>query len=114
MDYDANARIAAAAAEYKGSGITVKGVERKVRDPNRHIRIVKLGIPVCDVYPAGTELWVHPRQVDAHIKLYPGAWIIREITNGRVSRADPHAMTPKGHTRPQDIAPHLTHHPTKS
>lgn len=85
--------------------IDVRGVERRARDPFRTIVVVLMGIPPCDRYPQGTQLWVQPRQVEQHKRLFPGAYVIKELRK-RVRRgAKDLGVTPTGHVQPGDLAP---------
>lgn len=85
-------------ASSRRSDIEVKGVERATRDPYRTVTVVLIGVPPCAAYPDGKKLWVHPRQVLGHLKLYPGAYVIKEKKR-RMMHRKMHSpgVTPKGH-----------------
>lgn len=77
---------------------------RSPRDPNRTIRIVRMRVPPCDRYPRGAELWVNPRQVQQHLRTFPGAFVIDEIVRRPGGRAvHSSGMEPKGHRDPKEF-----------
>ena len=77
--------------EFPASGL-------RVRDPFREIRVVELEVLPCPQYPKGTTLMVHPKQVLAHKKLYPGSRVLREIIRpGGRRRLNPTDVKARGH-----------------
>ena len=103
---DDAASIINAAARRRQGGVEVLGVRRAPRNPHREIVVVELGVPACPQYPAGTNLFVHPRQVDAHKRRYPGAYVKRELrrTSTRAIKFDPLTPQPRGHGhRPEEF-----------
>lgn len=92
--------------------IEVKGSQRgRLRNPFRQIEVVELKVPPCTqacrqthrCYPEGVTLIVHPRQVDAHLKLYPGSYVLRHYRRPIAQPARDSGMVPKGHRDPRDF-----------
>jgi hypothetical protein len=81
-----------------GAKIDVKGVQRPTRPLTRMIRVVVMDVPPCERYPAGAELYVMPRQVEAHKKLFPGARVLKEISKEVLVR--PSGVAPRGAVDP--------------
>lgn len=92
------------AASVEASRVAVKGVERKQRNPFREIRVVELCVPPHPGYPQGRTLYVHPRQVEAHRKLYGGGRVVREIRKVvRRGARQGQLPVPKGHQAPAEF-----------
>lgn len=92
--------------------IEVKGSERdRPRDPYRVVTVVELEVPRCTLacrqnhrcYPDGAVLMVHPRQVQAHLRLYPGSYVLREVRRRVGRRAHGSGVVPKGHRDPREF-----------
>jgi len=96
MSEDNAADIINAAAVRKTPDVEVVHNQR-VLDPHRTVTVVLLGIPPCEQYPEGTKVWVHPRQVQAHIKMYPGAWVIMEKSKRMARKAVGSGVEAQGH-----------------
>jgi hypothetical protein len=103
---DAAEIINAAAAEKERSRprVEVKGAERRQRNPYREIRVVELNVPPGPLIPKGKTWYVHPSQVEAHKRLFPGAYVVRELkrSSSRPARSAP-GLDPKGHRSRQQI-----------
>lgn len=107
---DATKIINAAA---KRPRVEVKGSQRgkKPRNPYRIIEIVELQVPPCTIacrqvhrcYPEGVVLLVHPRQVEPHIRLYPGSYVLRHLRRPAARAARESGMTPQGHRDPKEF-----------
>ena len=90
-------------ASARKSRVEVRGVERKVRNPHREITVVEMRVPPCERYPTGKTWYVHPRQVDAHKRLF-GARVVRELKRTMLRGAKPSAgPAPRGHRGRQEI-----------
>lgn len=81
-------------------------MERLARDPHRTVRVVEIGVPSCQDFPGGTNLYVHPKQVKWHLKKYRGAYVVQELSRKMTRGANSSGITPKGHVRDhRDFAP---------
>ncbi len=99
-----NAAAAEKAQQRLRPRIEVKGVERRARDPHREIRVVELKIPPSPKLPNGKTWYVHPSQVEAHKRLYPGARVSRELRRASTRRLhSAPGLEPKGHRTRQQI-----------
>ena len=78
--------------------IEVQGIVRDMRTTHKLVRIVVMGVPPCQQYPNGANLYDMPRQVEAHKKRFPGAWVKQEIS--RWIKKRPTGMTPRGAVDP--------------
>ena len=85
--------------------VEVKGVQRRARDPFRTIRLVELKVPRCERYPEGKVIYVHPRQVIAHQKLFPGSFVLRELVHKPAKPIVESGMVPMGHRSVADFLP---------
>lgn len=88
------------------SGIDVKGVDKSrgaKRDPYRAVRIVTVWVPPCDQYAKGANLYVHPRQVLAHLNRFPGSRVIDDRTFKSHRPFKPTDVNPEGHRKISDI-----------
>lgn len=91
--------------------VEVKNPQRGQRDPFRVIEVVELKVPKCTLacrknhrcYPEGSTLIVHPRQVVAHLKLYPGARVLRHVKRPVARPLRGSGMEPKGHRAPREF-----------
>lgn len=91
--------------------IEVRGSQRGPRDPFRVVEVVELDVPPCTIacprnhrcYPEGAVLLVHPRQVQAHLKIYPGARVLRHVRKRLERRLSPSGIEPRGHRDPREF-----------
>jgi hypothetical protein len=103
---DAAEIINAAAAEKERlrPRIEVKGVERGRRNPHREIRVCEMKVPPGPMLPQGKTWYVHPSQVEAHKRLFPGARVTRELKKTMARPAHSvRGLDPKGHRTRQQI-----------
>ena len=98
--------------------IEVLGSRRGVRDPYRTIEVVEISVPRCTLacpqehrcYPDGATLVVHPRQVQKHLGLYPGSFVLRHVERQLATRAHGSGMVPRGHRDPREFLSDLQVH----
>jgi len=108
---DDAAKIINDAASAARPRIEVLGAQRGYRDPYRTIEIVEVLVPPCTIacprrhrcYPEGATLMVHPRQVQAHLRLYPGARVLRHLRHQAARRVQGSGVAPRGHRDPREF-----------
>ncbi len=72
-------------------------VASRRRDPHREIRCVEMDIPPCAAYPKGKTFLVHPKQVEQHKKLFPGAHVVKVHVRRGGRPLQPSGVRPVGH-----------------
>ena len=85
------------ATTFEAQDIRVKGLETRLRDPHRILRMGVLDVLPCEQYPAGAELYVPVRQIGQHLKLYPGSRVLRVIEKQMVRPLRSSGVRPLGH-----------------
>lgn len=93
---DAAKIINAAARENEFSRLETPSAHA-LRNPFRNIRIVEIDVPPSTEHPRGHTYYVHPKQVLAHLRRFPGARVVRELRRKVLRRLNPTDVKPVGH-----------------
>ncbi len=72
-------------------------VGTRQRNPYREIRAVEMDVPPCPAYPSGKTFLVHPKQVEQHKKLFPGAHVVKVHVRKGGRPLLPSGVRPVGH-----------------
>ncbi len=74
----------------------------------RDIHMAIVAVSPCPQYPTGANLYVMPRQVNAHLKKFPGSRVVGDWKG--TARAKPSGIVPVGHGHNMDFMAGKTLH----
>jgi hypothetical protein len=80
--------------------VEVLGAQQR-RNPYRELKVAVIDVPPCKQYPQGVIFYCPVRQIQQHLKLYPGSRVLRIERKVMQRKLHDSGIRPKGHDRDQ-------------